>query len=196
MGREPGLRSPQLKTDPVTTCVSKSKLLDHFGPQCPHLCKDRQVNELRDAEGLMAWGLRHRPHPRLASCAGGRCALGRGKGQTWRPARVRPGGMGRGRRDSLWAWCSAAARPGAVCGSLPAERGRSWGRGKRASAWPSRGPGEARREGVMGTGTHAAPGRGRPGCQGHRVGAGESVARQSQARERVPGRAGPPCPLS
>lgn len=81
---------------------------------------------------------------------------------------------GAGGGGSLWAWCSAAARPGAVCGSLPAERGRSWGRGKRASAWPSRGPGEARREGVMGTGTHAAPGRGRPGCQGHRVGAGES----------------------
>lgn len=48
----------------------------------------------------MAWGLRHRPHPRLASRAGGRCALGRGdgqgKGQTWRPARARPGGTGRG----------------------------------------------------------------------------------------------------
>lgn len=30
--------------------------------------------------------------------------------------------------SSLWAWCFAAGHPGAVCGSLPAGKGRSWGR--------------------------------------------------------------------
>lgn len=30
--------------------------------------------------------------------------------------------------SSLWAWCFAAGHPGAVFGSLPAGRGRSWGR--------------------------------------------------------------------
>lgn len=67
------------------------------------------------------------------------------------------GTWARGRAgNSPWAWCCAAGHPGAVCGSLPAGTGRSWGTEQDVSlAWRGTGRGVGGR-----------------GSQGHRVGEG------------------------
>ena len=73
---------------------------------------------------------RHQSHPSLACRSGGLlCFVLRGGGQE-EVGETRALGAQAGERgaSSLWAWCFAAGHPGAVCGSLPAGRGRSWGR--------------------------------------------------------------------